>query len=95
VFEKFVEQKWRDALNVAVAEPSGWDISGSRAERAQSDKALPEKATAERAAGLAKKATKTAGVATVATTGAGYKDRRCRFFRNTGCTEDHVEAAFK
>jgi hypothetical protein len=80
VFEKFVERKWRDALNVAAAEPSRWDISGSRAERAQSNKALPKKATPERAARLAGKATKTAGVATVATTGAGYKGRRCRFF---------------
>jgi hypothetical protein len=29
-FEIFVERKWRDALNVAVIESSGWDASGSR-----------------------------------------------------------------
>jgi hypothetical protein len=32
-FERFVEQKWKDAFNVAAEEPSNWETSGSRPER--------------------------------------------------------------
>jgi hypothetical protein len=33
-FWTFVDQKWRDALNVAAAEPTGWN-TGSSVSRAQ------------------------------------------------------------
>jgi hypothetical protein len=29
-FWSFVDQKWRDALKVAVAEPAGWGTGGGR-----------------------------------------------------------------
>jgi hypothetical protein len=44
--EKFMEQKWKDALKVAAVEPRGWEGSGVKA----------EKMPAERATGLAQKA---------------------------------------
>ncbi len=50
---------------------------------------------AEKVAGLARKATKVAGVANIAATSTGHKGRRCRFFRYTGCIEDHAAAACK
>jgi hypothetical protein len=40
-FEKFVERKWKDALNVAAAEPQPW---GSEREKAVTAKAATEKA---------------------------------------------------
>jgi hypothetical protein len=45
-FKKFMEQKWKDALNVAAGEPGGWEARGGRAKRSP----------AERAAGLTQKA---------------------------------------
>jgi hypothetical protein len=39
-FGKFVEQKWRDSLNVVAAEPAGWGSSTTEAEKTTS---LPKK----------------------------------------------------
>ncbi len=41
-FEKFVERKWQDALNVAVAEPSSW---GVEKEKISSRRGAQDKAT--------------------------------------------------
>jgi hypothetical protein len=32
-FERFVEQKWKDALNVAAAEPQPWEPEGPKKEK--------------------------------------------------------------
>jgi hypothetical protein len=56
-FKKFLEQKWKDALNVAAAEPGGWE--GNRVKA--------EKTSAERAAGLARKVIATSGSVNTAT----------------------------
>ncbi len=40
-FEKFVERKWQDALNVAAAEPQPW---GHEREKTTTGKAAVEKA---------------------------------------------------
>ncbi len=32
-FQRFVEQKWKDARNVAAAEPVSWEAEGTRPER--------------------------------------------------------------
>jgi hypothetical protein len=37
-FEKFVERKWWDALNVAAAEPQGWEVSGSKPDKGSTEK---------------------------------------------------------
>ncbi len=63
--------------------------------RTQPEKLHSKKAAAERAAGLARRATKVAGVANVVATSTRHKGRKCRFFRYTGCTEDHAAAACK
>jgi hypothetical protein len=41
-FEKFVERKWQDALNIAAAKPSSW---GMEKEKISSGKGAPDKAT--------------------------------------------------
>jgi hypothetical protein len=41
MFEKFVERKWQDALNVAAAEPQSW---GPEREKTTTSKAAVEKA---------------------------------------------------
>jgi hypothetical protein len=41
-FEKFVERKWQDALNVAAAEPSTW---GAEKEKTSSNRGAQDKAT--------------------------------------------------
>jgi hypothetical protein len=43
-FERFVERKWKDALNVAAAEPQPWEPEGPKKERMTSSKAAAEKA---------------------------------------------------
>jgi hypothetical protein len=42
-FERFVERKWQDALNVAAAEPQPWEPEGPKKERVTSSKAAAEK----------------------------------------------------
>jgi hypothetical protein len=32
-FEKYVERKWKDTLNIAAAETNGWEAGGGRSER--------------------------------------------------------------
>jgi hypothetical protein len=43
-FERFVERKWQDALNLAAAEPQPWEPEGSKREKVVSSKAAVEKA---------------------------------------------------
>ncbi len=80
-FKRFVERRWRDALNVVAAEPSGREDSGSRPEKAQVDKAHPEKTPAEKATGTSKRSAKVTGVANIVTSSKGYRERRCQFHR--------------
>jgi hypothetical protein len=37
-FWSFIDQKWRDALNVAAAEPVGWGTGGGRGAMHETDK---------------------------------------------------------
>jgi hypothetical protein len=71
-FDRFVEQKRRDALNVAAAKPVSWEATGAK----------PEKSAAEKQAENPKKdwnAGGTAGVATVKAVSGGERRRRCKF----------------
>jgi hypothetical protein len=43
-FERFVERKWQDALNVGAAEPQPWEPEGPKRERMISSKTAAEKA---------------------------------------------------
>ncbi len=43
-FERFVERKWQDALNVAAAEPQPWEPEGPKKEKTTSSKVTAEKA---------------------------------------------------
>ncbi len=38
-FKKFIVQNWKDALNLAAAEPGGWEVSGGKAKRSPAEKA--------------------------------------------------------
>jgi hypothetical protein len=60
-FEGFVERKWRDALNVAAAEPQAWETEGPK-----KDKAASNQATGEKAAQGQKGAVRAVGAATFA-----------------------------
>jgi hypothetical protein len=71
VFEKFVEQKWKDALNMAASEPGSWEAGGCKV----------EKTPTERAASLARKATTASSSANAAVVDVSARGRRCQFFR--------------
>jgi hypothetical protein len=36
-FENFVEQKWKDNLDVATAEPAGWEMGGIKPDKPTAD----------------------------------------------------------
>ncbi len=69
VFEKFVEQKWKDALNMAAAEPGGWEAGGSKV----------EKTPTVSATSLARKATTASSSANAAIEDVSARGWRCRF----------------
>ncbi len=80
-FWGFVDQKWRDALKVAVAEPAGWDAGSGRAVARESDRKGP----AEAARKLAQ-----AAIHVAAAEGRpqqqGESDKRCIFADMLGCS---------
>ncbi len=86
-FWTFVDQKWRDALNVVAAKPAGWGQGGSRAGPPGPDR----KGQSEREE--AKKLS-TAAIH-VATTDekpimSGGEPRRCKFADVLGCPGQHA-----
>jgi hypothetical protein len=83
-FWSFVDQKWRDALNIAMAEPPAWGAGGG-------GRAAPQDNGRKEAAKLAK-----AGAAAVHVTGVdgkrhrqGDSSRTCIFKEVMGCTAAH------
>jgi hypothetical protein len=66
-FEEFVERKWRNALNVAAAEPQTWEVEGPKRDRGAADKAASTRAPGERPAQGQKGTAKTVGAANVVT----------------------------
>jgi hypothetical protein len=83
-FWNFVDQKWRDALNVTAAEPPAWGAGGG-------GKAVPQDSAKKEAAKLGK-----AGAAAVYVTGVDGKGHRqgdsgqkCVFKDVMGCTAAH------
>ncbi len=83
-FWNFVDQKWRDALNVAAAEPQAWGAGGG-------GRTVPQDSGKREAAKLAK-----AGAAAVHVTGVdrkrhrqGDNGRTCVFKDVMGCTAAH------
>jgi hypothetical protein len=90
VFEGFVERKWRNALNVAAAEPQAWETEGSKRDRGTVDKAASNRAAGERAVQGQKGATKTVGAANVVTKQPARGQRKCRVQEQTGCEGDHL-----
>jgi hypothetical protein len=91
-FERFVEQKWQDALNVAAAEPLPWEQEGPKREKVTSSKAAVEKAPQGH-----KGVAKTVGSANVVTQQPVWGTqqptwgrRRCRVQEQTGCGGDHL-----
>jgi hypothetical protein len=82
-FWNFVDQKWRDALNVAAAEPPAWGAGGG-------GRTVPQDSAKKEAAKPAK-----AGTAAVHVTGVDWKRRQgdsgrtCVFKDVMGCTAAH------
>ncbi len=50
-FEKYVERKWKDTLNIAAAEHNGWEAGGGRSERGQVERPSVEKHQADKVGG--------------------------------------------
>jgi hypothetical protein len=93
VFEKYVERKWKDALNEAAAEPQGWEASGGKVDKGHMEKPAWGKPSGEKYMGVTKKTVKAVGVANIVTPGAGHKGRKCKFHSYTGSTEGHLAAS--
>jgi hypothetical protein len=83
-FWSFVDQKWRDALNVAAAEPTGWGSGSSRGATHELDKKGP----AEAARKLAQAAIHVAA-AKGKSQQQGEGGRRCIFADMLGCSGRH------
>jgi hypothetical protein len=96
-FERFVEQKWQDAINLAAAEPQPWEPKGPKKERVTSSKT-----TAEKVPQGHKGIGKTVGAVNVVTQQSpsraqvpawetpAWAGRRCRVRQQTGCEGDHL-----
>ncbi len=89
-FEKNVERKWKDALNVAAAEPQGWDVSGSKPDKGYTEKPAWGRQLGEKPAAAARKTSRAIGAANIMTTRAALGEWKCRFQDYTKCTEDHA-----
>ncbi len=77
-FERFVEWKWQDALNVAAAEPQPWESEGPK-------KATNSKATAEKAPQGQKGVAKTVAAANVVTQQPGEPSSQPGGAGDVGC----------
>jgi hypothetical protein len=96
-FERFMERKCLDALNLAAAEPQPWEPEGPRRERTTISKAAVEKVPQGH-----KGVSKTVGTANVVTQqppdraqspaweASAWAGRRCRVQWQTGCGGDHL-----
>jgi hypothetical protein len=91
-FERFVERKWQDALNVAAAEPQPWGV--------EKEKTATSKAAADKAPQVNKGAGKTSGVVNVVSQQSPPRShsptwdtsnwRKCCVQPQTGCDGNHV-----
>ncbi len=84
-FERFVERKWKDALNVVAAAPQPWEPEGPKKEKMTNSKAAAEKAPQGQ-----KGVAKTVGTANVVTQQPTWGHRKCRVQEQTGCEGDHL-----
>jgi hypothetical protein len=89
-FERYVERKRKDALNIAAAEPHGWEAGEGKVERSAWD--WP---SGDKPGGAMRKTVKATGTANVVMSGVGHEGRRCRFRKYTGCTDDHAAVSCK
>jgi hypothetical protein len=78
-FEKFVERKWRDALNVAAAEPQGWEVSGSKPDKGSTEKPAQGRLLGERPTAAVRRTSRASGAANVVTTGTTQGGRGADF----------------
>jgi hypothetical protein len=91
-FERFLERKWQDALNVAAAEPASW--------RGEGEKATPSGGSLDRTASTGKGTLRITGAVNVVEQEAPSRShspswdvsfgRRCRARNLIGCDGDHV-----
>jgi hypothetical protein len=91
-FERFVERKWQDALNVAAAEPASWCV--------EREKPTPSGGSLDRTAPTSRGTLKIMGAVNVVEQEASSRShspswdvsfgRRCRARNLIGCDGDHV-----
>jgi hypothetical protein len=91
-FERFVEKKWQDALNVAAAEPASWNVGR--------EKFSPNGGTQDKTAPTSRGTLKVTGAVNVVEQKAPPRshspswdvsfDRKCRARNLIGCEGDHV-----
>jgi hypothetical protein len=91
-FERFIEKKWQDALNVAAAEPASWSVGR--------EKFGPSGGTQDKTAPISNWALKVTGAVNVIEQKASPRSyspswdvsfgRKCRARNLIGCDGDHV-----
>ncbi len=91
-FEVYVERKWKDALNVAAAEPQAWEADTAKRDRGYQEKPAWGKPSGEKLTRIVRKSTRLAGAANVVTYQSPSKGRRCKFQDFTGCSGNHAAA---
>jgi hypothetical protein len=94
-FEKYVERKWKDALNIAAAEPQGWEASGGKADKGHSEKPAWGRPLGKKSGGAPKRISKGTGAANIVTSRTGHEIKKCKFRNYTGCTEGHAAVSCK
>jgi hypothetical protein len=92
VFERFIERKWQDALNMAAAEPASWSVGR--------EKSSPSGGAQDKAAPASRGALKVTGAVNVIEQRASPRPyslswdvsfgRKCRALNLIGCDGDHV-----
>jgi hypothetical protein len=81
VFQRFVEQKWMDALNVAATEPFSWEAAGAKAYKGPGEGNRGPKEQGDRAR-----------VAMVEANSSGDRRRRSWFFGHWTAKKTHPAA---
>jgi hypothetical protein len=83
-FEKYVEKRWRDALNVAAAEPQGWESSGGKTDKRHMEKPTWGGSSGEKPTGAARKAGRAIGAANIVMSRPAPEGWKCKFATKQG-----------
>jgi hypothetical protein len=90
-----VERKWKDALNVAAAEPQTWEADTAKRDRGYQKKPAWGKPLGEKPTGIVRKNTRLVGAANVVTYQSPSGGRKCKFQDFMGCSGNPAAAFCK